>query len=356
MSTGLGDNWLVFHGGALGDLALTARFALQLPGMTAASTLTVISRVRLGDLPECRPSIRCISTDSIRSHWLHGDADSPPPERLRALVAGANVWNALTDECSLVHRRLLSLGPRALWSTDPRPAPNSEAHITAQWRQRLEKLGLAMPACTYRRRDRTSLSVPEPLRERGRRRMSDVLRSSTAAAGLLPVDTRCVRGAASPDPPTASGAVLVHPGGGSPAKCWPLASFLDAARRVRKAGRLVVFIVGPVELDTWPDSALEAIRREFPLLELADADELPALLSGAAVLLSNDSGPAHLAAMLGTPTVTLFGPTPAAVWRPIGRAARVIAGDALHGRGDWDITVEDVARRVTAAWIPHSAR
>lgn len=355
MNTGLGEDWLLLHGGALGDLALTVQSALQLPGVTPASALTVISRVRLGDLAECRPSIRCISTDSIRSHWLHGDADSPPPERLRELVTGAKVWNALTDEHSVVHRRLLSLGPRALWSIDPRPTPGSEAHIADQWRQRLERLGLALPACTYRRRDRTTLAVPELLRERGRRRLDDAHLHFSLDARPTQSDDACVcdtnppdrpRGVNRPFPPVKRGVVLIHPGGGSRAKCWPLECFLSVARRVETAGRPVVFVVGPVELDTWPRRDLDVIRSEFPLLSPGGADELAEALAGAAVLLSNDSGPAHLAALLNTPTVTLFGPTPAAVWRPVGPAARVIAGDA-QGRGrDWGIATERVVREV----------
>lgn len=355
MNTGLGDDWLILHGGALGDLALTVQSALQLPGVTPASALTVISRVRLGDLAECRPSVRCISTDSIRSHWLHGDADSPPPERLRELVTGSKVWNALADEHSVVHRRLLSLGPRALWSIDPRPTPGSEAHITDQWRQRLERLGLALPTCTYRRRDRTALAVPELLRERGRRRMNDAHLYSSVAARQMQADHARVRDADPPDrlrsvnppfPPAKAGVVLVHPGGGSRAKCWPLESFLSVARRVEAAGRPVVFVVGPVELDAWPRRDLDVIRSEFPLLSPGGADELAEALAGAAVLLSNDSGPAHLAALLGTPTVTLFGATPAAVWRPVGPAARVIAGDAQDRGRDWGIAAERVVQEL----------
>ncbi|MEP0846653.1 MAG: hypothetical protein HRF50_07495 [Phycisphaerae bacterium] len=355
MNSGLGDGWLILHGGALGDLALTVQFALRLPGVSPASTLTVISRVRLGDLSDCQPAVRCLSSDSIGAHWLHADSDSPPPARLRELVAGATVWNALTDERSVVHPRLLSLKPRALWSTDPRPEPGVEAHITEQWRRRLERLGLSLPTGTFRRRDRTSLSVPESLRQRGRRQMNDALHYSSFASRQMQADDRRVRDADPPDrldgvnpplPPAKTGVVLIHPGGGSRAKCWPLESFLSVARRVEAAGRAVAFVVGPVELDVWPRCDLDAIRSEFALLVPTHTDELAALLAGAAALLSNDSGPAHLAALLGTPTVTLFGPTSPTVWRPLGHAARALEGQPdSHGR-DWGVRTDEVVQTI----------
>ena len=50
-------HWLILHGGALGDLALTLHLALRLPGVGQGSTLHVISRVDPGDLSDCRPTI-----------------------------------------------------------------------------------------------------------------------------------------------------------------------------------------------------------------------------------------------------------------------------------------------------------
>jgi len=55
---------------------------------------------------------------------------------------------------------------------------------------------------------------------------------------------------------------------------------------------------------------------------------LPRLLASLACLVSSDTGVAHLAAAVGTPTVTLFGPTDPRLTAPRGLAARRIEGRA----------------------------
>jgi heptosyltransferase-1 len=53
-----------------------------------------------------------------------------------------------------------------------------------------------------------------------------------------------------------------------------------------------------------------------------DLHELAALLSRAALMIANDTGPLHLAAALGTPSLGLFGPTRAARNGPYGPRCR----------------------------------
>ena len=58
-----------------------------------------------------------------------------------------------------------------------------------------------------------------------------------------------------------------------------------------------------------------------PVIDLAGATAvglLPALLSKASLLITNDSGPMHIAAAVGTPVVALFGPTSAVRTGPYG--------------------------------------
>ena len=116
-------------------------------------------------------------------------------------------------------------------------------------------------------------------------------------------------------------AVVLQPGAGSATKAWP--GFATLARRLRDAGMPVVALAGPgrrpaVEALSGPGRWTEdALARDWPLPRVA------ALLSVARAAVGNDSGPTHLAAAVGCPTVALFGPTDPAVWAPLGRHVRV---------------------------------
>jgi ADP-heptose:LPS heptosyltransferase len=58
--------------------------------------------------------------------------------------------------------------------------------------------------------------------------------------------------------------------------------------------------------------------------EALDLRELIALISEARLFIGNDSGPAHIAAATGRPTVTLFGSSDSATWRPWETAHRIV--------------------------------
>jgi heptosyltransferase-2 len=106
--------------------------------------------------------------------------------------------------------------------------------------------------------------------------------------------------------------LLVAPGAAyGPSKCWPPGHFARACDGVaRRRGLRPVVTVAPGEA---PLARSLAAQAELPVTVLADPPltlaELAALVERAALLLSNDTGPRHLAAALGTPVVVLMGPT-----------------------------------------------
>ena len=310
-------DWVVVHAGALGDLVLTVQRARRLPRADPNDRLHLISRSDPGNLTSCQPSITHQAADGLELHWLYAETDTPPPAPLRDAIGGARVLSALGGAESVVHRRLASLDPDVLYSFDPRPRPGLKRHITQQWQTDLEAQGLLIPERADQHPVQHGLRVPQSLRDRGR----DVLREIGSDAG----------------------AALIHPGSGGREKCWPLPGFVDVARRMRARGVPACFLVGPVELEWWPSENLDALEREFPVLRMPDPDALAAALAAARVAVANDSGPAHLAALLGTRTVVLFGPTSATLWQPLGPDVQVIAGDPqAHGPG-WDIYAVHVA-------------
>jgi len=108
-----------------------------------------------------------------------------------------------------------------------------------------------------------------------------------------------------------------------PAKVWPLERAAEFCRLARMAGADAVLLGAPGDAEAGATVAAAA-----PALNLAGRDRpqlLPALLSEIDVLVSGDTGVAHLAAALGTRVVTLFGPTDPALTAPRGALAAVVA-------------------------------
>ena len=112
-----------------------------------------------------------------------------------------------------------------------------------------------------------------------------------------------------------------------PTKRWPAASFAEVADRLRQEGcGAVVMIGGP---DERADVAAVSGMMKTPPIDLAGATTvglLPALLSRASMLITNDSGPMHVAAAVGIPVVALFGPTSAVRTGPYGVGHDLLTG------------------------------
>lgn len=129
-----------------------------------------------------------------------------------------------------------------------------------------------------------------------------------------PLDLRLPR-PATPSP--APGAVLVHPGAASGSRRWPGERFAAVVRCLRAAGHRVVLTGGPGE-DALVRSVAE--RSGLPASDVLAGGlphgELSALVAEAALVLSGDTGLAHLAVAHGTRSVTLFGPVSPRLWGP----------------------------------------
>lgn len=116
--------------------------------------------------------------------------------------------------------------------------------------------------------------------------------------------------------------VAVHLGAAyGPAKLWPLPQ-VEAFCRLMARDDISVVLVGAPS-DTAAATAVTAVAPARSLVGRDRPALLTALLSEIDVLVSGDTGVAHLAAALGTPAVTLFGPTDPALSAPRG-AARVL--------------------------------
>jgi heptosyltransferase I len=103
--------------------------------------------------------------------------------------------------------------------------------------------------------------------------------------------------------------IVLSPGGGWRAKCWPADRFGGLSQRIRKEiGICCVINYGPDE-ESLVAQVLDASGDLKPLSYDGEMGTLRALLQGARCIVGGDTGPLHLAVALGTPAVALFGPT-----------------------------------------------
>jgi ADP-heptose:LPS heptosyltransferase len=127
--------------------------------------------------------------------------------------------------------------------------------------------------------------------------------------------------------------VLINPNASEllPQRRWPHAHFAALAEMI---------------LTTWPDALIlitgapeeiaeaDLLRARFPdprLVNFAGRQkltELPALYALAALMVTNDSGPGHFAAVSDMPVISLFGPETPALYGPLGRGVSLTAGMA----------------------------
>lgn len=125
--------------------------------------------------------------------------------------------------------------------------------------------------------------------------------------------------------------VVLNPNAGSLSleRRWPQASFAEVAQRVNDGTRATTILIGSASEREYTAGVRTAMREEGAprLLDMSGEltiGELCTLLAGAQAVVSNDSGPMHLSAALGAPTLGLFGPETPMMYEPIGPQARVL--------------------------------
>ncbi len=138
------------------------------------------------------------------------------------------------------------------------------------------------------------------------------------------------------------GAIVVHPGAGAGARRWPPSRWAQVAGKLAHGSHpvlvtgnaaersLAAFVAGAAGL---PSASV--LAGQLDLLELAR------LTADAALVLSGDTGMAHLAAAFATPAVTLAGPIPPALWGPPPQPWHRVLWHRVPRPGDADQPVGD---------------
>lgn len=119
--------------------------------------------------------------------------------------------------------------------------------------------------------------------------------------------------------------VMIHPGARGKLRQWRPARFAEIARRIRdKYTAAILLIGGPGEGDLLSEVeshmgfSADLKSTALPLVQLA------ALMKRCHLFIGNDSAPAHIAAAVQCPQLTLFGPTFPHLWRPLTDVGEVL--------------------------------
>lgn len=140
-------------------------------------------------------------------------------------------------------------------------------------------------------------------------------------------------------------------------KCWPIDRFVTLAKHLRDEQNLPVVVMAAPHEQPSVKPLLEALDTQLPHTTIG---RMMGLIQRSRIMIGHDSGPLHMAVGLGTPTVSLFGPTDPAKVGPYQQAQWVVQPPDLseveltqsyRARKDDQsiisrITIEQVSQRV----------
>ena len=322
--------------------------------VTGAPAVVVLRALGLGDLLTAIPALRALADAFPRHPRLlatpavlaplaraSGAVDEVVPAdglgepldpRLHGAGLAVNLHGRGPESSELLAatepRRLVAFAHPAVPASSQGPRWRPDEHEVARWCRLLEESGIAA--------DPTRLDLELP---------------------------------PGPVPPGAQGATLVHPGAASPSRRWPPERFAAVARSELAQGRRVLVTGGPDEVAL----AGEVAERAGLPASAVHAGQggvltIARLVAAADRVVCGDTGIAHLATALRTPSVVLFGPVSPALWgpppdRPWHRALWAGTSGDPHGRlpdpGLLAIDVDQVTEALAdlpAAAAPRPAR
>lgn len=237
----------------------------------------------------------------------------------------SSVWGMLSGK--VAKRVGFRRGARSLLLTHPLSMPKAPEHLVTTYKRLLQPLGIPL-----------SSSAPEIfLTEQERAWAKDFLpRSDLPVIGVHPVATY------------------------GPAKCWPAQRFRQVTEALLRRGPCTILYFG----DAHAAHAIQNIVEGLPgcvhnLAGKTTLRQLASVMERCAVVLTNDSGPMHLADALHVPTVALFGSTCDVRTGPYRRQGRIINKRVacspcfrrtcpIDFRCMHEITVDDVLEAVTS--------
>jgi ADP-heptose:LPS heptosyltransferase len=149
------------------------------------------------------------------------------------------------------------------------------------------------------------------------------------------------------DPPLDQ-AVVIHPGAAFPARRWPAERYAEVAAWAAGQGFPIAVTGSAAESELAHSVAAAAGSAATVLAGKTSLLELAALVSRARLVVSGDTGVAHLATAYRTPSVVLFGPVAPQLWGPPADGPHVALGHGDRPGDPWGRTVDPALLAISA--------
>ena len=120
--------------------------------------------------------------------------------------------------------------------------------------------------------------------------------------------------------------MIVAPGAGSPNRTWPAENFAALMRKALETWKIGLVLIG----GAGEAAVNEAIAAQFSSEDCVNLTggqltDLATLADGAALFVGNDTGGGHIAALVGTPTLSIYaGVSDPRVWQPLGKRVSIV--------------------------------
>jgi len=302
-------NVLIFHLGALGDFILTWPLTMALARIHPQSRIIYVTHGQKGKLAE---KVLHVESTDVEGGWHHlfGSPADLPPNARKMLEGAHSIFSFIANDGDAWSQNVKSIAPEAqLITLQPRPADDDPfaGHISDWLANQLAKLPAIQTA------------------------YSQMLRS---------VQQRGAGYKRSPE----EHVIAIHPGSGSAEKCWPVKNFIKLTRRLVKSRHRVRVLIGEVEKERITGEDMSHFASVAEIIEPKDYVDLLFQLGLATAVVCNDTGPAHLSGIIGTPTIALFGPTDPQRWHPLGPHVYTLRAQPIES-----LSVEEVHSAVVKA-------
>ena len=286
---------IVIHPGALGDVLLAVPALRWLKKTFPDHHIQLISNEPVGRiLLECRLIDAWMSVHGGLCADLCSGSIPDSIEIRRRLETCECVVVWMKQEHRGLATALENCGVREIWMQSPLSPQLKSRHHSERF---LETLGAAMVGLSADE----PLQLPPSLLEKGR--------ASLVNMGIAR------------DRPL----VLLHPGSGSRHKCTSVEVLAGVIVALNQEGLCPLVLEGPAD-ETITAQLLHLLPMMPTLVREQDLSIVAGMMAQVQVYIGHDSGTTHLAALLGVPTIALFGPTDPEQWAPRGAHVVVLRG------------------------------